>query len=401
MIARSSNPSAAWTATTTGRPAVSVPVLSNSSTVPSRQSLERATALDDDPEAGGPRQAGDDRHRGGQDQRARRRHHEHGDGSHRIPGQQPRSPRPRRPRPRGRPRCSGPPTGRTELSRRPPAPPAGLSRHRSSRPPPWWPAARKDLPRSRHHCGSRRRRPARPASTRPSVRPRRGPPRRARPVRRPRPPPPASPGADHPVRPRRPAHPPARPRPGGGRREASDPRARSRSRCARAAARASSARPLANITVMIAPASSSPTARAPINAASAITSAATRRLRAAATEYQTAGITPSTVVAAHAPRDSVPAPTPLATPPTVSPTSEVTSSHASIRRAAIAWRSCPIGALRRCRPSSCATEPSTSRANGPLSAQTMAAPADRAAGIAAWRSLDRCDRARGPVGAAP
>ena len=71
------------TSTTSGRPAVSVPVLSKSSTV-CRPALERAAALDDDTAPRGPGQPGDDRHRRGEDQRAWRRHDEHGDGTHRL-----------------------------------------------------------------------------------------------------------------------------------------------------------------------------------------------------------------------------------------------------------------------------------------------------------------------------
>ena len=54
------------------------------------EGLERAAALDQDAVAGGPRDAGDDRDRRRQDQRAGRRHHEHGKGAHRIARGQPR-----------------------------------------------------------------------------------------------------------------------------------------------------------------------------------------------------------------------------------------------------------------------------------------------------------------------
>ncbi len=54
-----------------------------------RQRLDRLTALDQDAELGGARQAGNNRHRHRQDQRTGRRHHQHGHRPHRIAGQQP------------------------------------------------------------------------------------------------------------------------------------------------------------------------------------------------------------------------------------------------------------------------------------------------------------------------
>ena len=56
---------------------------------PGGQAFQRPAALDHDPPAGGPRDAGDDRHRGGQNQRAGRRHHQHRQGSHGLPRHQP------------------------------------------------------------------------------------------------------------------------------------------------------------------------------------------------------------------------------------------------------------------------------------------------------------------------
>ena len=71
------------------------------------------------------------------------------------------------------------------------------------------------------------------------------------------------------------------------------------SRRARAAARASSARPLASITEMTAPAKYSPISKVPTSARSATTSTPSRRRRAASTTHHAAGTTPATVTAAH------------------------------------------------------------------------------------------------------
>ena len=57
------------------------------------QPFQGATALDDHPGLRGPAQAGHDRDRGGQQQRARCRDHQHGDGPHCVPAQRPARPR--------------------------------------------------------------------------------------------------------------------------------------------------------------------------------------------------------------------------------------------------------------------------------------------------------------------
>jgi hypothetical protein len=54
------------------------------------EALDYSSALDEHARAGGPRDAGDQRDRGGEDQRARRRHHQDRDGAHRIAADQPR-----------------------------------------------------------------------------------------------------------------------------------------------------------------------------------------------------------------------------------------------------------------------------------------------------------------------
>ena len=90
-----SSPAAGTTSATVGRPAVSVPVLSNSSTSAVGQPLQGGAALDDHAPLGRPGEAGDDRDRRGEDQRARRGHDQHGHGPDRD---RPRPARPRRPR---------------------------------------------------------------------------------------------------------------------------------------------------------------------------------------------------------------------------------------------------------------------------------------------------------------
>ena len=57
--------------------------------VPGGQSFESAAALDDDADVRGAAQAGHDRDRGREQQWARRRDHEHGDGADRVPAERP------------------------------------------------------------------------------------------------------------------------------------------------------------------------------------------------------------------------------------------------------------------------------------------------------------------------
>ena len=124
------------------RPAVIVPVLSNSRISRCGEPLERRTALDDDASARRAREPGDDRDRCGQDQRARRRDHQHGDRPHELARRLP-TPRLATPGSRpGRPRHSGRRGARTARStpRRPR--PAARCRRRCSRPPRSSPAGR-------------------------------------------------------------------------------------------------------------------------------------------------------------------------------------------------------------------------------------------------------------------
>ena len=89
LVGARASPNAS-TSATCGTPDVSVPVLSNSSTLPRAERLERAAALDDDAAPGGARDARDDRDRHREDQRARRRHHQDGERADGVAGEQPR-----------------------------------------------------------------------------------------------------------------------------------------------------------------------------------------------------------------------------------------------------------------------------------------------------------------------
>ena len=94
------------------------------------------------------------------------------------------------------------------------------------------------------------------------------------------------------------------------------------SRRARAAARASSSCPLASITVITAPANGSPTASAPARASRAITSTLGSRRRNAPTVHQVDSVRPSTVPALHETLANVAASSSHAAAPTSNSTAE-------------------------------------------------------------------------------
>ena len=102
-ISSAARPSTGTTSVTTGRPTVSVPVLSSSSTRPCGQPLQRDAALDDHPARGGAGEAGGDGDRRGEDQRAGCRHDQHRHGSDGVTRHDPGQPRRRRASPPGRP----------------------------------------------------------------------------------------------------------------------------------------------------------------------------------------------------------------------------------------------------------------------------------------------------------
>ena len=242
------------------------------------QAFQHAAVLDHHP---APRRRGQPRHQGdrrGQDQRARRGHHQDGDrplrAAHRPGG--PGHGQGQRQEPRRVP--VGEPDERRlrafRLGDQPDDAGVGAVRGAGRRR-----AGRTARPRSASRCGRRRPGRARPAAPRRSA-PTRPAPRPPRSRRRPR-------GARRrapPAARRRSRSPPAAPSPairrGTAGRSCGARASRAFRSCrARSAAHASSARPLVSMTLITAAASSSPTATAPASASSAITSTPTRPRR--------------------------------------------------------------------------------------------------------------------------